>query len=62
MFFFGFHVIFIALVDLVCLVIITVSLLLGAWDIERRSAFLLMPYLAWVIFALYLNAGIWLLN
>jgi len=60
MFFFGLHVIFIALVDLVCLVIITISLILGAWEIERRAAYLLMPYLAWLVFALYLNAGIWL--
>ena len=62
MFFFGFRVIFIALVDLVCLLIITLSLVLAAWDIERRAAILMMPYLAWIIFALYLNAGIWLLS
>lgn len=61
-FFFGLHVIFIALVDIVCLVVITLSLVLGAWQIERRSAYLMLPYLAWLLFALYLNAGIWLLS
>lgn len=29
---------------------------------ERRAALLLVPYLAWVSFAVYLTAGIWRLN
>lgn len=62
MFFFGFHTIFIALVDAVCLFIIIVALELGAWEIDRRAAYLLIPYLLWMAFALYLNAGIWLLS
>lgn len=62
MFFFGFHTIFIALVDLLFLFIFTISLVLGAWEIEKRAAYLLLPYLVWLAFALYLNAGIWLLS
>lgn len=62
MFFFGLHVIFISLVTMVCLTIITISLVMGAWDIERRAGYLLLPYLAAVLFALYINAGIWLLS
>lgn len=30
--------------------------------VERRAALLLVPYLAWVAYATYLNAGFWWLN
>jgi tryptophan-rich sensory protein len=30
--------------------------------IDRRAAALLVPYLAWVAYATYLNAGLWWLN
>ncbi|MFB6112662.1 MAG: TspO/MBR family protein [Halodesulfurarchaeum sp.] len=30
--------------------------------VDRRAAILLVPYLLWVIFATYLNVGIWRLN
>jgi tryptophan-rich sensory protein len=30
--------------------------------ISRRAAWLMLPYLAWVTFAAYLNWGIWRLN
>lgn len=39
-----------------------------AWNISsffhvsRLAAFLLIPYLAWVTFAVYLNASLWILN
>jgi len=62
MFFFGLHVILIALIDLVCLVLITTVLILGAMEIESRAGYLLLPYLAWLLFAFYFNAGIWFLN
>lgn len=32
------------------------------FQVRPASAWLLIPYLAWVSFAAYLNAGIWLLN
>jgi len=62
MFFFGFHTILIALIAIVSLIVILIALILGAWDMDRRAAYLLLPYLAWTLFALYLNAGIWYLN
>lgn len=35
----------------------------AAFDrIDRRAAALMLPYLAWVAFATYLNAGFWYLN
>ena len=32
------------------------------WHIDRRAGRLMLPYLAWVAFAGYLNMGIFLLN
>ena len=32
------------------------------YRLERRAAYLLLPYLAWVSFAIYLNYSIWRLN
>lgn len=32
------------------------------WRHDRRAALLLVPYLAWVSFAVWLNAAIWWLN
>ncbi len=62
MFFFGYHTIFIALADLACLVVLLITLILHAWEIDRFGTYLLLPYLGWVIFAGYLNTGIFLLN
>ena len=30
--------------------------------IDRLAAWCLVPYLCWIVFATYLNAGVWLLN
>lgn len=61
-FFFGFHAIFIGLIDIVLLDVCVALLIVGAYDIDKRSAYLLLPYLAWILFATALNAGIWILN
>lgn len=40
-----------------------IALTIGsAWQSDRLAAWLLVPYLAWVAFATYLNAGIFWLN
>jgi len=36
--------------------------LLSFREIEKTAAHLLLPYLAWVAFAGYLNLGVWMLN
>ncbi len=62
MFFFGLHAVLTAFVDILFLGFVLICLVVGAWEIDRRAAYLLLPYLAWVIFAGYLTLGIWLLN
>ena len=32
------------------------------YKIDRPAAWLQVPYLAWSVFAAYLNFGVWLLN
>ena len=44
---------------LVVLVLITILLF---WHISKTAGKLLLPYLLWLLFALYLNLGVWLLN
>ena len=37
-------------------------MILAFYRISRPAGLLQIPYLAWVAFAGYLNAGVWLLN
>ena len=60
--FFGLHNPALALADIVLLL---AAILVTILFFRRRSqvaALLLLPYLAWVGFATYLSAGIWLIN
>jgi len=61
-FFFGLHSTLIAFVDILFLAFIVVTLVAGAYEIDPRAGWLLLPYLLWVLFAGYINLGIWLLN
>jgi tryptophan-rich sensory protein len=60
--FFGLHEIAAGLVIvglLFCAVLLTIT---RFWPLNRLAGALLLPYLAWVGFATYLNAGFWWLN
>ncbi len=61
-FFFGFHAIFIALIDIALLTACIILLMVGAWQIDRRATYFLAPYLLWTLFATVLNGSIWLMN
>lgn len=61
-FFFGFHAIFIAFIDIVLLLWSIVLLTAGARDIDTRAMWLMIPYAAWVFFATILNGALWLMN
>jgi tryptophan-rich sensory protein len=60
--FFGLHLIALALVEIVLLWVAILLTLLAFWRISKLSAFLLIPYILWVSFAVVLNAALWYLN
>ena len=51
-----------ALIDILVLDATLICLVFSFWRAARLSSVLLWPYLAWVLFATYLNAGFYLLN
>ena len=60
--FFGFHQIFIALIDLVIILIFIIWLMRIYYHVNRISFLLMIPYLLWSSYALILNATISYLN
>ena len=56
--FFGMHRISWALADIVMLDIAVVATILLFWRIRPSAAWLMVPYLAWILFATYLNGAI----
>jgi translocator protein len=59
---FGRHDIALALVDVAALWLAVAAFIVAAWRIDKRASGLFMPYLAWVTFAMALNAAVWRLN
>ena len=51
-----------AAVIIVALIILVVILTIGSFKINKLSAILFLPYIVWLLFALYLNIGIAVLN
>jgi tryptophan-rich sensory protein len=51
-----------AFYDIVALMIAIVATIVAFYRVRRRAALLLVPYLAWVIFAGSLNFAVWQLN
>jgi tryptophan-rich sensory protein len=60
--FFGAHLVAVALVVIVVLWVTILLTILAFRPLDRIAARLLVPYLAWVGYAIYLNAGILVLN
>jgi benzodiazapine receptor len=60
--FFGQHRLGVALIEIVVLWLTILATILAFWQVRRAAGALLLPYLAWVSFAAYLNAGIWRQN
>jgi benzodiazapine receptor len=60
--FFYSHLLIVALIEMMCLWAAIFIMILHYKKIDRTSAYLNIPYLAWVSFAMLLNASIWWLN
>jgi tryptophan-rich sensory protein len=62
MVFFGFHLIGVALVNLIIILIFIIILTKEYFSRDKVSFYLMIPYLAWSSYALILNSSIFLLN
>lgn len=51
-----------ALLWLMVMLVLIVVVLVKFWRIDRKAGMLMLPYLCWVLFAGYLNAGVWVLS
>lgn len=60
--FFRFHLVGVALIDIVLLWICIVWMIRRFYKVSNLAANLQWPYLAWVSFATALNASVWYLN
>lgn len=60
--FFRYDMMLLAFADLVVLWVCVMLLILMSWDYDRRSSYLMIPYIVWLSFAAYLNIGAYLLN
>ena len=60
--FFGFHLIGLALVNLIIILLFIIFLMKKYFIRDKISFYLMIPYLAWSSYALILNSSIFLLN
>jgi tryptophan-rich sensory protein len=60
--FFGRHRVGVALLEIVALWLTILATIVAFWRVRPLAGGLLVPYLAWVSVATYLNAGIWRLS
>ena len=60
--FFGFHQIFLALINIVLIIFFIIWLIKLYLPINNLSVYLMIPYLAWCCYAFILNLNLYLLN
>jgi tryptophan-rich sensory protein len=60
--FFSLHQTRLALAVIVLMIIFTIATMRAAWPVDRRAAWLLVPYLVWILYASSLNVGIIAMN
>jgi benzodiazapine receptor len=60
--FFAMQQVGLALIVVLAMLATILAFIAAAWNVDRLSAWLFVPYAAWVAFATLLNASIWLLN
>ena len=60
--FFGFHNIFLALINLIILICLIIILIFRFKRGNKVSSYLMIPYLLWSCYALFLNLNLFILN
>jgi benzodiazapine receptor len=62
MLFFYFHLLFASVIDILALWICIIWMIVVFKKIKPAAAYLQLPYLAWITFAMALDVSIWMLN
>lgn len=60
--FFGFNEYFLAFLWIIMLILLVITMIITFFKIDKISSYLNIPYLLWLLFASYLNFGIFVLN
>lgn len=60
--FFRWRMFLFAFIWLLLLVVLVIVMIIRFWKIKPVAAYLQIPYLVWLVFAAYLNLGIFILN
>lgn len=60
--FFGLDLRFTAMIDLIIMTVIIIIMILKFYKLDKRAAYLNIPYLLWNFYALFLNYFIWTIN
>lgn len=60
--FFGFKEYFLAFLWIIMLILLVITMIITFFKIDKVSSYLNIPYLLWLLFASYLNFGIFVLN
>ncbi len=60
--FFGAHSPFYAFINIVLLLAAIIWTMVEFYKVSKQAAYLMIPYLLWVLFATFLNYSIWMLN
>jgi tryptophan-rich sensory protein len=60
--FFNLHALGIAYLEILSMIVAIIFTIFAFYKINKTAAFLLVPYLCWVLFASFLNLSIWYLN
>lgn len=60
--FFGFGAYLLAFIWIIILIIAVIIMVSKFYNIDKKAAYLNIPYILWLLFALYLSFGIYILN
>lgn len=60
--FFGFEEYFLAFLWILMLIVFVITMIFTFYKISKKAAYIQIPYLLWLLFASYLNFGVFVLN
>ena len=60
--FFGLKEYFFAFLWILMLIVLVITMILTFYKISKKAAYIQIPYLLWLLFASYLNFGVFVLN